>query len=415
MSGESALLLGLDAAKLGELFDLRPDLSAQTVAQMSLALAGRQAGRLDLPGQPRALTVRVDADAAATARLVLSDALGVWQELPLGDLREGANRIDLDLAALAGRSGEITYPLALRGLITGEPTGPGGAVRLTGLSADGRDVPVSQAVGAAPGVIAFAPSREPEPLPVVLTPGLATALKLGVGQSGPARLAGRVQRVEVVGIVTSMPTSAPGQQAVLADWGTMQAYELAAAQSPRPATEWWLAAADTVPAREILREHPQWDVTALDRRELTAKLRDDPLASGLQGALILGFAAALGFAVLGFLVNAVVAARERSAEFAVLRALGTSPRQMFGMLVTEQAFVIGLSPVAGTALAVVVGNLVVPRIVLTGQASAVTPGVLLHIPWTATAALLALVAGALFTIVAGLARHLRRGQSVEDR
>ncbi|WP_308210532.1 FtsX-like permease family protein [Actinomadura luzonensis] len=84
----------------------------------------------------------------------------------------------------------------------------------------------------------------------------------------------------------------------------------------------------------------------------------------------------MGFAVLGFLVNAVVVVRERGAEFAVLRALGAGPRQVLGLLAVEQAFVIGLSPVAGAGLAVLVGHLVIPRIVLTGQASAVTPDVL---------------------------------------
>ncbi|SDM64621.1 ABC transporter permease [Nonomuraea jiangxiensis] len=410
VSGESAVLLGVEAGKLGELFDLRPDLSAQTVAQMSRALPGDQAGRLELPGRPRTLTVRVVAAGAVPARLVLSDALGTWRDLPLGDLRPGENRIELDLAALAGRSGRITYPLALRGLLTDE-TG----LRLTGLSADGRDLPVSQAASETPGLITFAPQHGLRPLPVVLTPGLAASLKLGVGQTGPARFAGRVLQVKVVGVVASMPTSAPGQQAVLADWETLQAYELAAARPPRPATEWWLAAADTARARELLRENPQWEVTTVDRSELTVALRDDPLASGLQGALILGFAAALGFAVLGFLANAVVVARERRPEFAVLRALGTSSRQVFGLLATEQAFVIGLSLIAGTGLAVIIGNLVVPRIVLTGQASAVTPGVLLHIPWAATAAMLVLVAGVLLGIVAAMARHLRLGQIVEEQ
>ncbi|MEO3889483.1 ABC transporter permease [Nonomuraea sp. B5E05] len=423
VGGESVLLLALDAGRLGELFRLRPDLSARTVAQLSAALTGDRAGRLQLPGRPRALTVRVESRAAVPARLVLSDALGVWLDLPLGELRWGGNRVEVDLAPLAGRAGTITYPLSVRGLVAGEQAG----LRLTGLSADGRDVPVAGAVAHPRGVITFGPSREPGPsresglprepgpLPVVLTSGLAATLELDVGQAGTVRLAGRVVRVEVAGIVTSMPTSAPDQQAVLADWETLQAYELAAAQPPRPATEWWLAAADTAPAREILRRNPQWDVTAVDRRELAAELRDDPLAGALQGALTLAFAAALGFAVLGFLVNAVVAARERRAEFAVLRALGTGPRQVLGMLATEQAFVIGLSLAAGTALAVVVGNLVVPRVVMTGQASAVTPGVLFHIPWAAVAAMLALVTAVLVTIVAGLARRMWRGQALEER
>ncbi|MEV4176865.1 ABC transporter permease [Nonomuraea sp. NPDC049709] len=411
VGGESALLLALDAGRFGELFRLRPDLSARTVAELSVALAGDRAGRLELPGRPRALTVRVDSRAAGPARLVLSDALGVWRDLPLGELREGGNRIELDLAPLAGRAGTIAYPLSVRGLVAGEQPG----LRLTGLSADGRDVPVAGAVAHPRGVIAFGPSREHRPLPVVVTSGLAAALKLDVGQGGSVRFAGRVLRIEVVGTVASMPTSAPDQQAVLADWETLQTHELAAAQPSRPATEWWLATADSAPAREILRRNPQWDVTTVDRRELAAELRDDPLAAALQGGLTLGFAAALGLAVLGFLVNTVVAARERRAEFAVLRALGAGSRQVFGMLATEQAFVIGLSLASGTGLAVVVGNLVVPRVVLTGQASAVTPGVLFHIPWAAVAAMLALVTVVLVAIVAGLARRMWRGQTLEER
>ncbi|PRX52341.1 FtsX-like permease family protein [Nonomuraea fuscirosea] len=448
VGGESALLLALDASRLGELFRLRPDLSELSVAELARALPGDRAGRLELPGRPRTLTVRVETRAAATGRLVLSDALGVWRDLPLGELKWGPNLVEVDLAALAGRAGRIAYPLSVRGLVAGERAGP----RLTGLSADGQDVPVTGAVSRPYGVVTFnrpaepgssgegrsgrsgesGPGRsgrggasgepgpprergEPGPLPVVITPGLAATLKLDAGRSGTVRLAGRVVPIVVAGIVTSMPTGAPGQEAVLADWETLQAYELAAARPSRPATEWWLAAAGTAPARELLRRNPQWDVTVIDRRELAAELRDDPLAGALQGALTLGFAAALGFAVLGFLVNAVVAARERRAEFAVLRALGAGFRQVFGMLLTEQAFVIGLSLAAGTGLAVLVGGLVVPRVVLTGQASAVTPGVLFHVPWAAVAAMLVLVTAVLVAIVAGLARRVWRGQTLEER
>ncbi|GAA3139521.1 ABC transporter permease [Nonomuraea salmonea] len=221
-------------------------------------------------------------------------------------------------------------------------------------------------------------------------------------------------QVKVAGVVESMPTTTAGQQAVLADWETMQAYELALAQPPRPATEWWLGTDDPGAATAALKSHPEWDVTVLDQRALAATLQDDPLASGLQGALMLGFLAALVFAALGFLVNAAVAARERMAEFAILRALGVSPRQVFGMLAMEQAFVVGLSLLAGTGLAIVVGELVVPHIVLTGQAAAVTPGVLLDIPWAATALMLVLVTAVLFAILAGLARTVR-GQGLSLR
>ncbi|MEV0149242.1 MULTISPECIES: ABC transporter permease [unclassified Nonomuraea] len=415
--GDDAVLLGLDASRLTELFRLRPDLSDRDPGELSRALrpAGPGSGGLEIPGRPAALAVEVSSDAAAPLRLTVSDALGVWRELPLGTLRPGANRFEADLGGLAGRSGRIAYPLHVRGVTAGPVAEGTGEVTLTGLSADGRPfgapgadrpLPVTDI---RPAVLTPGPAADQGPLPVVLTAGLAESLKLRTGQIGRVTLDRDVVEVEVAGIVEGMPTTAGDQQAVLADWAALQARALAAGQQPRPATEWWLAVRDgaTAPARAALDRRPEWDVTAVDRRELTAALRDDPLAGGLQGALILGFVAALVFAVLGFLVNATVAVRERAAEFAVLRALGVSSRQLLGLLAVEQAFVVGLSLVAGTALAAVMGVLVVPHIVLTGQASAVTPDVVLDVPWAATAGLLALVTALLFAIVAGLARTAR--------
>ncbi|MEU8248478.1 ABC transporter permease [Nonomuraea sp. NPDC048916] len=410
--GEAAVLLGLDAAKLGEVFQLRPDLSAQPVERLAHGLRGGSppAPALELPGRPATLTMRVRTDRATPLRLVISDRLDVWRELPLGMLRTGDNRIEVDLTALAGRSGKITYPLSIRGLVADRLQAGAPMVTLTGLSADG--TPVSgtmDVVGSQPVELARSASSTAWPLSVVLTADLAATLDLSTGAVGRVSLDRRIIEIRVTGIVDRMPTTAPHQQAVLVDWGDLQASGLGAGQPARPATEWWLAAegGDAGPARAALKRSPGWDVTVVDQRALAAELQDDPLASGLQGALILGFLAALVFAVLGFLVNATVAARERMAEFTILRALGVSFRQVFGLLAIEQAFVIGLSLAAGTVLAIVVGALVVPHIVLTGQASAVTPGVVLDIPWLATAAMLVAVAVVLFAIVAGLARHLR--------
>ncbi|WP_214322049.1 ABC transporter permease [Nonomuraea sediminis] len=405
LGSQTATLIGLDAAKLDRLLQLRPDLSARSVGEMSKALAAARAAgdALEIPGTPSRLQVQAHATGRVPLRMMISDALGVWREVSLGVLQEGDNRVDVDLGALAGSSGKITYPLSIRGLVANPPES--GTVRITA-SVLGRpyDLEVTEAQPVSTA------RRDARPLPIVLSADLAASLKLADGATGRVSMDGRVIDVTVAGIVAQMPTTSAGQPAMLADWATLHDRDLAAGLIPRPATEWWLAArdGDASQARAVLQTRPQWDVTAVDQRELAAQLRDDPLASGLQGALILGFLAALVFAALGFLVNATVAARERMAEFTILRALGVSFRQMFGLLAIEQTFVIGLSLVAGTALAVVVGALVVPHIVLTGQAAAVTPGVLLEIPWPATLAMLAVVAAVLFAIVAGLARQLRR-------
>jgi hypothetical protein len=102
VGGENAMLLALDAGKLGELFHLRPDLSAQSVGELSRALAGDRTAGLALPGRPARLTLTAEASAALPLRLVLSDGLGVWRDVSLGMLKQGTNRIEVDLRALAG-------------------------------------------------------------------------------------------------------------------------------------------------------------------------------------------------------------------------------------------------------------------------------------------------------------------------
>ncbi|MDH2425107.1 ABC transporter permease [Sphaerisporangium sp. TRM90804] len=267
--------------------------------------------------------------------------------------------------------------------------------------------PPAQQAGAK--ATATSPNSLFRPVPVVLTADIAQSESLSVGKAGLLTLDGQPVEITVAGIVTAMPGTTAGTRTVLADLPTLLTRDIASGREPRPAGEWWMSAhGDTAAAAAELARHPEWDQTVVDLGSLTRTLRDDPLASGLQGALILGFAAALVFAVLGFLVNAAVAARERLAEFAILRALGVGFRQIFGLLAVEQAFLVVLSLVGGTLLALGVTVLVVPHIVLTGQAAAVTPSVVLAIPWPATLAMLVTVAVLLFAIIAGLARSLRR-------
>ncbi|MEV7803219.1 FtsX-like permease family protein [Microbispora sp. NPDC088329] len=249
-----------------------------------------------------------------------------------------------------------------------------------------------------------------ETLRVVVTEGLADTVRITAGTA--------TMPIEVVGVVAAMPGTPEGTPALLADLAALRAHGEQGGQGGQggqdeqatqwPVTEWWLAAGghDTTRAAAALAASGRetGEVTAV--AALTRGLRDDPTAAGLQGALLLGFAAALAFAVLGFLVNAAVLARERRGEFAVLGALGVNFRQTLGLLAAEQSFVIGLAPAGGVALAVVVSAAVVPPMVSTAATGALR--VLLHVPWAQVVALVAAVIAVLSVIVAGLARSLHR-------
>ncbi|MDV9202616.1 FtsX-like permease family protein, partial [Streptomyces sp. Wh19] len=91
------------------------------------------------------------------------------------------------------------------------------------------------------------------------------------------------------------------------------------------------------------------------------------------------------------------------AEFAVLRALGTPRRRLTRMIAVEQGVLIAIALLVGTVLGAVLNRAVVPLVVLTGQATAPVPGVLVQLPAGQIAALLAGVAALPLVIVVSLA------------
>jgi ABC-type antimicrobial peptide transport system permease subunit len=123
---------------------------------------------------------------------------------------------------------------------------------------------------------------------------------------------------------------------------------------------------------------------------------------------VLGFGAALAFAVIAFVVNAAVTAGERTREFAVLRALGVHPRQVAGMLAIEQAYLVVLGLLGGTLLGLVVARLVVPHVVLSVQAAQPYPPAELVVQWPVVLAVLAGVAAVLGLVLPPVIRVLRR-------
>ncbi|GAA1308371.1 hypothetical protein Psi02_68960 [Planotetraspora silvatica] len=450
-AGTQATLLAMDADRLAGVMLWRDDLMSASVPRLGrdLAAARPQVAPIPLPGEPHALSLRVRlgltppgaAHGEVRLRLAVVDALGAVQETAAVPLEAGRQEVRFDLQALAGRSGRPAYPLAVQALLLDLPD-PGELTAVTpavdGLRTDtGAGVPLPAALTAWAGVgeqsvkpggftvrvsppsaqaaaeplrLAITPSAPSgnRALPIVITADLAAKAGLRVGVADSVTMGGATMLVMPVAVASALPGTAPGEPALLTDLRTLAYQDLTEGRAPRPIAEWWLSAGggDTSAAVAALARHPEWNQTVVDRETIVRRFRDDPLASGLQGALVLGFLSAVAFAMLGFLVNAAVVARERTTEFALLRAIGVSHRQVFGLLAVEQSFVVVLSLAAGTGIAVVMAVLVVPHIVLTGQAAAVTPAVTLDIPWAPTVALLAAVAAALLCIVAALARRL---------
>ncbi|HEU5159990.1 MAG TPA: ABC transporter permease [Streptosporangiaceae bacterium] len=253
------------------------------------------------------------------------------------------------------------------------------------------------------------PAEVAPPLPGIVTAALARRAGVGVGGLITLTEPYGPQPVRVTAIVPALPSTSPDDPGVLVDWRAYADRSAVMTGTDTAPTEWWAATlGDTGPAVRALNRHPSWTTEVVDRMALRRELRDAPLGAALQGAFVLGFLAALGLAVVGFAVNAAVSARERRAEFAILRALGVSTRQVFGMLGVEQLFLVLIGLAGGLTLGLAIGRVVIPHSVLTVGATAPFPPVRLIVPWPPILALLAIVPALLAVVLALLVRSLRR-------
>jgi hypothetical protein len=105
-----------------------------------------------------------------------------------------------------------------------------------------------------------------------------------------------------------------------------------------------------------------------DRRALLITLQHDPLALNLTGVLTIGTLTPLLLALLGSLLFSWLNARNRLLSFAVLRALGSSPAQLAGVLFWEQSITYSLVVGLGLFCGLLLAALALPSLILSSVA-----------------------------------------------
>lgn len=161
-------------------------------------------------------------------------------------------------------------------------------------------------------------------------------------------------------------TSAQGQQ------GQTQLAPLLA-----PSTV-WLRTKDDPGALASVRSALAGGATQLldvnDRRGLESSMSNDPLYLALLGVLAIGTATAILLGLLGNLTVSWLSARSRLINFAVMRALGTAPRQIASILTYEQIIVYATAIGLGVAFGLLLSFLVLPAFVFTTSAGRLAGG-----------------------------------------
>lgn len=255
-------------------------------------------------------------------------------------------------------------------------------------------------------------ANDPPPtvIPAVLGDRFLELAGLEVGADVAAAMSGQRVTLRVIGSVPQFPSLDPTEPFAIVDATTLERARIIATQQVLPTKEWWLAI-DDAKAAEIegaLRADPVAAADVLGRDALTRSLAGDPISLGIIGALVLGALAALVFASIGFVVSATVTTSERITEFAILRALGLSGRELAAWVSLENAFLLIFGLVAGSALGLVLAWLVLPFATLTESGAAAVPAPEIVVPWLSIAPLY-LAALVLFVVTVVLvSRQVRR-------
>ncbi|MCZ6706765.1 MAG: FtsX-like permease family protein [Chloroflexi bacterium] len=173
--------------------------------------------------------------------------------------------------------------------------------------------------------------------------------------------------------------------------------------------------------RADLEEEIFGRVEVFDASAVRTEQEEDPLvAAGWEGVLFLAFLAVLILSALGFLVSSFLTAQTRSLEFAILRTMGFSTRQILSVVSFEQLFIIFVAMTIGTLVGLRLGVLMMEFLGVTERGEEVIPPFTLAIDWAtigvAYGILLAVFLGTIAVVVLAyarlaVARTLRLGES----
>lgn len=100
--------------------------------------------------------------------------------------------------------------------------------------------------------------------------------------------------------------------------------------------------------------------SVIDRRTLAEQYRDGPATAGMGGLLALGAVLAALLAGIACLIHAATAAQRRHIEFAILRTLGMTARQIRSLLLNESALIYLIGLAGGLALGLALSTATLP-------------------------------------------------------
>ena len=206
------------------------------------------------------------------------------------------------------------------------------------------------------------------PLPVLASRSFVNDTGHARGEEFEVSISGHRMPVRLVDIVDLFPTMTSfSQRFLVADLISLVKYaNLGGISDEFLPNEVWIESGTSGVDRQHLIHMLESDEVFLssaihDREPLIAESRVDPLVgAGWRAMLFVAFSAVLILSCLGFLVHAYVSFRTRELQFALLRTVGFSMRQLVTMVWFEQLLVIAVGLTLGTWMGGRLGKIIMP-------------------------------------------------------
>lgn len=260
--------------------------------------------------------------------------------------------------------------------------------------------------GANPSAHGLRPRQDAAPLPALASTGFLSAMNSNIGDTLTVVVNNTFFEIEIVDDFELFPTL---ENPRVVESLIVNIDQLTAVLNANPratpiyADEVWFEPSATSEAKLLEAAGAgKLVATTTSFAALREAQEKDPLvAAGWEGILFISFAAILLLSAIGFLIYSYLTAQKRTLEFAVLRTMGFSKRQIALVVGFEQLFIIALGMIAGTLLGLRLGTLMIRYMGVTETGDDVLPPMILHVSW-ATIGSAWLVLGAAFLVTIGI-------------
>ena len=256
----------------------------------------------------------------------------------------------------------------------------------------------------------------PGHLPVLASKEFVKATGHSRGEEFEISVAGHRVPVRLIDTVDLFPTmTTPKQKYLIADLTSLTQYaNVGAISRELLPNEMWISTTATPSERAALLERIEDSQgfsasLVFDRAERLAESRVDPLVeAGWRALLFIAFSAVLILSCLGFTVHAYVSFRNRQLQFALLRTVGFSIRQLTTTVWLEQALVIAAGLGLGTWMGGRLGATIMPFLGHDDWGGQVMPPFAVQVNWGLLGMTYAIMVLVFAVIVLGLIWLIRR-------